>query len=71
MILKQIHAALSNLKTSGRAMLHLHDCPDLSDYQAYRMVQQEEDPANSDAWQVAIAQATDLWDSDRGPERGF
>jgi VWFA-related protein len=54
---KQIHTALSNLKTSGRAMLHLHDCPDLSDYQAYRIVQQEEDPANSDAWQVAIAQA--------------
>ena len=67
---KQIRTALSNLKTSGRAMLHLHDCPDLSDYQAYRMVQQEEDPANSDAWQVAIAQARICGIPTGGPNGG-
>ena len=54
---QRIHAAVSDLKTSGRALLRLHDCPDLSDYQALRMVQQEEDPTNSDAWQVALDQA--------------
>ncbi len=34
---KQIHEALSRLRSSGRAPAPGHDCPDLSDYQALEM----------------------------------
>jgi VWFA-related protein len=53
---EQIHNAVSNLKTSGRSMLHIHDCPDLSDYQALQIMQQE-NPEYSDAWQLALDEA--------------
>lgn len=53
---QQIHAALAKLQTSGRSLLRIHDCPDLTDYQALQITQQE-NPDYSDAWQVAINQA--------------
>src|SRR3984885_8903964 len=53
---QQIHTALANLQTSGRSLLRIHDCPDLTDYQALQITQQE-NPDYSDAWQVAINQA--------------
>jgi VWFA-related protein len=53
---QKIRAALNDLKTSGRAMLRVHDCPDLSDYQALQIVEQE-NPENSDAWEIAIDEA--------------
>ncbi len=53
---QQIHNAVNNLKTSGRSMLRIHDCPDLSDYQALQITQQE-NPEYSDAWQVALDEA--------------
>ena len=34
---KQIHEALSRLEASPRALARVHDCPDLSDYQALEM----------------------------------
>ena len=49
--LQQIHNAVNNLKTSARSMLRVHDCPDLSDYQALQITQQE-NPEYSDAWQI-------------------
>jgi VWFA-related protein len=54
---QKIRASLNDLKTSGRAMLRVHDCPDLSDYQALQIMEQE-NPENSDAWQMAIDEAT-------------
>jgi VWFA-related protein len=53
---QQIHAALSNLKASGQSMLRIHDCPDLTDYQALQITQQE-NPDYSDAWQMALDDA--------------
>jgi VWFA-related protein len=53
---QQIHTALAKLQTSGRSLLRIHDCPDLTDYQALQITQQE-NPDYSDAWQVAINQA--------------
>jgi VWFA-related protein len=53
---RQIHDAVNNLKTSGRSMLRVHDCPNLSDYQALQITQQE-NPEYSDAWQVALDEA--------------
>lgn len=53
---QQIHAALSNLKASGQSMLRIHDCPDLTDYQALQITQQE-NPDYSDAWQTALDEA--------------
>jgi VWFA-related protein len=35
--LKQIHEALSKLQAGPRALTRMHDCPDLSDYQALEM----------------------------------
>ena len=54
--LQQIQNAVNNLKTSGRSMLRTHDCPELSDYQALQITQQE-NPEYSDAWQVALDEA--------------
>jgi VWFA-related protein len=53
---QQIHAALAKLQASGRSMTRIHDCPDLSDYQALEITQQE-NPEYSDAWQVALDEA--------------
>ncbi len=36
---KQIHEALSRLRASPRALAPVHDCPDLSDYQALEMTE--------------------------------
>jgi VWFA-related protein len=53
---QQIHAALAKLQASGRSMTRIHDCPDLSDYQALEITRQE-NPEYSDAWQVALDEA--------------
>jgi VWFA-related protein len=53
---QQIHSVLDTLKGSGRSMMRIHDCPDLSDYQALQITQQE-NPEYSDAWQVALDEA--------------
>jgi VWFA-related protein len=53
---QQIHAALARLQASGRSMTKIHDCPDLSDYQALEITRQE-NPEYSDAWQVALDEA--------------
>jgi VWFA-related protein len=53
---QQIHAALARLQVSGRSMTRIHDCPDLSDYQALEITRQE-NPEYSDAWQVALDEA--------------
>jgi VWFA-related protein len=53
---QQIHAALATLQASGRSMTKIHDCPDLSDYQALEITRQE-NPEYSDAWQVALDEA--------------
>jgi VWFA-related protein len=55
---QQIHNAVNNLKTSGRSMLRVHDCPDLSDYQALQISQQEN--PESDAWRMALDEARTL-----------
>jgi VWFA-related protein len=55
---QQIHNAVNNLKTSARSMLRVHDCPDLSDYQALQISQQEN--PESDAWQMALNEARTL-----------
>lgn len=73
----QIHEAVTNLKTSGRSMLHVHDCPDLSDYQALQITQQE-NPEYSDAWQMALDEARRICgigasgggDAGDGPQEG-
>jgi VWFA-related protein len=53
---QQIHGALEKLKTSGRSMMRIHECPDLSDYQALQITQQE-NPEYSDAWKTALDEA--------------
>ena len=53
---KQIHDALAKLRSSARSMMRIHDCPDLSDYQALQITQQE-NPEYSDAWQMALNEA--------------
>jgi VWFA-related protein len=53
---QQIHSALDKLKTSGRSMMRIHDCPDLSDYQALQITEQE-NPEYSDAWETALDEA--------------
>jgi VWFA-related protein len=55
---QQIHNAVNNLKTSGRSILRVHDCPDLSDYQALQISQQEN--PESDAWRMALDEARTL-----------
>jgi VWFA-related protein len=53
---QQIHAALASLKASARALQRVHECPDISDYQAFQIMQQE-NPEYSDAWQIAMDEA--------------
>jgi VWFA-related protein len=61
---KQIHEALSRLKSSGRAPALGHDCPDLTDYQALEMTKTQgkvdlENPWNTgDAWGLAFEEMT-------------
>lgn len=52
---QQIRAALGKLKVSARAMTRVHNCPDLSDYQAEEINQQN--PDFSEAWQMALDEA--------------
>lgn len=52
---QQIHAALGKLRGSARAMTRVHNCPDLSDYQAEEINQQN--PDYSEAWQMALDEA--------------
>jgi len=64
---KQIHEALSRLRTSGRAPAPGHDCPDLTDYQALEMTRtRAPEPllgppapiiASNDAWGLAYQEA--------------
>lgn len=51
--LKQIHEALSKLHTSPMALTRIHNCPELSDYQALEITEQD-NPDSSDAWKMAI-----------------
>ena len=53
---QQIHAALAKLQANARSMTRTHDCPDISDYQALEITQQE-NPESSDAWQKALDEA--------------
>lgn len=53
--LQHIRAALLRLKVSTRAMTRVHNCPDLSDYQAEEINQQT--PDFSEAWQMALDEA--------------
>ncbi len=56
---KQIHEALSRLRANPRALARVHDCPDLSDYQALEMTRTAgkldlNNPWNTgDAWGLA------------------
>jgi VWFA-related protein len=51
---KQLHAALFQLHSSGRNLTRVHECPDLTDYQAQQIV--ETDDAHSDVWMAALAE---------------
>jgi len=51
----RIHAALFQLQSHSRISAGLHQCPDLTDYQAQEMVRVA--ALNSDAWRVALAEA--------------
>jgi VWFA-related protein len=51
--LKQIHEALSKLHTSPMALTRIHNCPELSDYQALEITEHD-NPDSSDAWKMAI-----------------
>ena len=61
---KQIHEALSRLQASPRALTRVHDCPDLSDYQALEMTKTAgrldlQNPWNTgDAWGLAFYEAS-------------
>jgi VWFA-related protein len=50
---KQIHEALAKLHTSPRALARLHDCPELTDYQAQQITQFPDD-TTIDAWKAAL-----------------
>lgn len=51
---KQIHDALFKLQASARVRPRVHECPDLSDYQAEEILRTD-DP-HSDAWMTAWAE---------------
>jgi VWFA-related protein len=53
---KQIHDALYKLQSSSRLLTREHNCPDLSDYQAYQITQFSND-TNIDAWRTALDEA--------------
>jgi VWFA-related protein len=52
---KQIHEALLKLRANPRAPTRIHDCPDLSDYQALEITENADQ--NTDAWKTAIDEA--------------
>ncbi len=52
---KQIHEALTKLHASPRALSRLHDCPELSDYQAWQISESENN--SIDAWKMALDEA--------------
>jgi VWFA-related protein len=52
---RQIHAALAKLQASAHSLTRVHNCPDLSDYQAAEITQQN--PEYSEAWQMALDEA--------------
>ena len=62
---KQIHEALSRLRSSGRAPAPGHDCPDITDYQALEMTKTVgkvdlNNPWNTgDAWGLAFEEMTE------------
>jgi VWFA-related protein len=51
---KQLHAALLQLHASGRNLGRVHECPDLTDYQAQQLL--ENDDQHSDVWTEALAE---------------
>ena len=51
----RIHSALSELHSSSRLLTRVHECPDLSDYQAQEIARGSD--GNSDVWKVAFAEA--------------
>ena len=51
---KQLHEALFQLHASSRNQSRVHECPDLSDYQAQEMVQDSD--MHSSEWVVALAE---------------
>jgi len=51
---KQLHGALLQLHSSGRNLARVHECPDLTDYQAQQIVETS-DP-HSDVWMAALAE---------------
>jgi VWFA-related protein len=53
---QQIQAALAKLQSSPQSLTRIHNCPDLSDYQALEITRQE-NPDYSDAWQTALNEA--------------
>jgi VWFA-related protein len=53
---QQIHAALALLRADVRSVTRSHECPDLTDYQAVEMTEQE-NTEYSDAWQTALDDA--------------
>ena len=52
---KQMHDALAKLHASPRALSRLHDCPELSDYQALQISESENN--SIDAWKMALDEA--------------
>jgi VWFA-related protein len=50
---KQIHDAIAKLHTSPRSLTRVHDCPELTDYQA-RQITQFPDDTTIDAWKAAL-----------------
>ena len=52
----QIHGALAKLQASVHSITRVHGCPDLSDYQALEITEQQ-NPETSDAWQMALDEA--------------
>jgi VWFA-related protein len=53
---QQIHAALAKLQSSALST-RARNCPDLSDYQALEIMQQN--PESSEAWQMALQEAVE------------
>ncbi len=51
---RQLHEALFQLNASSRVPARVHECPDLSDYQAMQMVQDSD--MQSSEWVVALAE---------------
>src|SRR6202023_292166 len=52
---QKIRATLARLQANVRSITRVHDCPDLSDYQALEITQQN--PEYSESWQMALDEA--------------